>query len=103
MIYVRAVNVPNKLMDLLERQANQDSGKVALLIQISTDQVQPSGNKHSLNVILHIVVLMMAVLVVPYLRQVYDGGKSLWSESDECRPVNAYGRSKLEAEEVIRV
>ena len=33
--------------------------------------------------------------------QVYDGTASFWKESDRCNPVNAYGRSKLKAEESI--
>lgn len=34
--------------------------------------------------------------------QVYDGAsKSWWTESDECSPVNEYGRSKLEGERAI--
>lgn len=35
--------------------------------------------------------------------QVYDGSKAHWSERDLCHPVNAYGRTKLEAEELIQV
>ncbi|KAL3155375.1 hypothetical protein ABBQ38_010936 [Trebouxia sp. C0009 RCD-2024] len=34
--------------------------------------------------------------------QVYDGSKAYWKESDVCRPVNAYGRTKLEAEQLIQ-
>ncbi|KAJ9514884.1 hypothetical protein QJQ45_028573 [Haematococcus lacustris] len=34
--------------------------------------------------------------------QVYDGSRPLWKETDPCRPVNAYGRSKLEAEQLIQ-
>ncbi|GFH15747.1 RmlD_sub_bind domain-containing protein, partial [Haematococcus lacustris] len=33
---------------------------------------------------------------------VYDGSRPLWKETDPCRPVNAYGRSKLEAEQLIQ-
>eukprot|EP00250_Pteridium_aquilinum_P007194 c16966_g1_i1 orf=154-840(+) len=33
--------------------------------------------------------------------QVYEGTKSFYEEGDEMKPVNAYGRSKLEAEQVI--
>ena len=35
--------------------------------------------------------------------QVYDGGKANWRETDRCHPVNAYGRTKLEAEQLIQV
>ena len=35
--------------------------------------------------------------------QVYDGSKANWQEDDPCHPVNAYGRSKLEAEQLIQV
>lgn len=34
--------------------------------------------------------------------QVYDGSKSFWCESDPTQPVNAYGRSKLEAEQYLQ-
>lgn len=34
--------------------------------------------------------------------QVYDGSKSWWSEIDCTEPVNAYGRTKLEAEQAIQ-
>lgn len=33
--------------------------------------------------------------------QVYEGTKSFYKEEDETKPVNVYGRSKLEAEQVI--
>ncbi|KAK9837139.1 hypothetical protein WJX81_005845 [Elliptochloris bilobata] len=33
--------------------------------------------------------------------QVYAGTKAYWTEDDACEPVNAYGRTKLEAERVI--
>ncbi|GFH06883.1 RmlD_sub_bind domain-containing protein [Haematococcus lacustris] len=35
-------------------------------------------------------------------RAVYDGSRPHWKETDPCRPVNAYGRSKLEAEQLIQ-
>ena len=35
--------------------------------------------------------------------QVYDGSRANWKESDACHPVNAYGRTKLEAEQLIQV
>jgi dTDP-4-dehydrorhamnose reductase len=35
--------------------------------------------------------------------QVYDGSKANWRETDKCHPVNAYGRTKLEAEQLIQV
>ena len=44
-----------------------------------------------------------SLLLVHVLQQVYDGSKAFWSEEDACEPVNAYGRSKLEAEVAIRV
>eukprot|EP00798_Chlamydomonas_sp_ICE-L_P009927 gene9927-7797_t len=34
--------------------------------------------------------------------QVYDGGHAMWTEEEQCIPVNVYGRSKLEAEETIK-
>jgi dTDP-4-dehydrorhamnose reductase len=36
--------------------------------------------------------------------QVYDGSRPFWSEADaaSCVPVNAYGRSKRSAEELVR-
>lgn len=34
--------------------------------------------------------------------QVYDGSKAWWSEADAADPVNAYGRSKLEAEQLLQ-
>ena len=34
--------------------------------------------------------------------QVYDGTRGNWKEKDMCRPVNAYGKSKLQSEEFIR-
>jgi hypothetical protein len=37
------------------------------------------------------------------LGQVYDGTRAMWAEDDALAPVNAYGRSKVEAEEYIRV
>ncbi|KAI8468007.1 MAG: methionine adenosyltransferase regulatory beta subunit-related [Monoraphidium minutum] len=33
--------------------------------------------------------------------QVYDGSRAMWTEADATEPVNAYGRSKLEAEQLI--
>ncbi|RTL59308.1 MAG: SDR family oxidoreductase [Sphingobacteriales bacterium] len=33
---------------------------------------------------------------------VFDGKKGMYSEEDECRPVNWYGRCKLEGESVIK-
>ncbi|KAH7429580.1 hypothetical protein KP509_09G057100 [Ceratopteris richardii] len=33
--------------------------------------------------------------------QVYEGTKSFYKEDDEAKPVNTYGRSKLEAEQLI--
>lgn len=34
--------------------------------------------------------------------QVYDGSKANWQETDVCHPVNAYGQTKLEAEQLIQ-
>ena len=34
--------------------------------------------------------------------QVYEGYRSMWSEDDDCQPVNAYGQSKVDAEREIR-
>lgn len=34
--------------------------------------------------------------------QVYDGSHADWTETDRCSPVNAYGRTKLEAEQYVR-
>ena len=34
--------------------------------------------------------------------QVYDGSKAGWKEDDACEPVNAYGASKLEAEQFLQ-
>ena len=35
--------------------------------------------------------------------QVYEGSKPLWTEDEECNPVNVYGRTKREAEQAIQV
>ena len=35
--------------------------------------------------------------------QVYDGSRSYWREEEAGSPANAYGRSKLEAEQVVQV
>jgi len=34
---------------------------------------------------------------------VYEGNRPLWTEDSACEPINAYGRSKREAEVVIQV
>lgn len=34
--------------------------------------------------------------------QVYDGSRPNWKETDACAPVNAYGQTKLEAEQCIQ-
>lgn len=34
--------------------------------------------------------------------QVYDGSKARWKEGDECKPVNVYGRTKLEGERAVQ-
>lgn len=34
--------------------------------------------------------------------QVYDGSRANWKETDPCAPVNAYGQTKLEAEQYIQ-
>ncbi|KAG2493529.1 hypothetical protein HYH03_008343 [Edaphochlamys debaryana] len=41
------------------------------------------------------------VLVHISTDQVYDGSRAQWAERDVCAPVNAYGKTKLEAEEHI--
>jgi nucleoside-diphosphate-sugar epimerase len=35
--------------------------------------------------------------------QVYDGSRQLWREDDPCAPVNVYGTTKREAEQLIQV
>lgn len=48
--------------------------------------------------------LYMAMLrPPPLLPEHVARSKAGWVEGDECKPVNAYGRSKLEAEEAIEV
>lgn len=37
-----------------------------------------------------------------FSHQVYDGTKAWWSEGDTPNPINAYGRSKLEAEQLLQ-
>lgn len=34
--------------------------------------------------------------------QVYDGSKANWTEDDQCQPVNVYGQTKVEAEQLIQ-
>lgn len=36
------------------------------------------------------------------VHQIYNGSKAWWSESDTPDPINAYGRSKLEAEQLLQ-
>lgn len=43
-----------------------------------------------------------ALLVQISTDQVYDGSRANWLEDDECEPVNTYGRTKLEAEALIK-
>ncbi len=38
----------------------------------------------------------------PTTTKVYNGSKANWKETDACQPVNAYGQTKLEAEQVIQ-
>jgi dTDP-4-dehydrorhamnose reductase len=40
--------------------------------------------------------------LITLCRQVYDGSKAWWSERDTPNPINAYGRSKLEAEQLLQ-
>ena len=35
--------------------------------------------------------------------QVYDGTQAHWREDDKAHPVNMYGQTKLEAEQLIQV
>jgi hypothetical protein len=42
----RAINVPDKLLDALSQQ-QQTTGKEAMLIHISTDQVREASHQHS--------------------------------------------------------
>jgi dTDP-4-dehydrorhamnose reductase len=37
-----------------------------------------------------------------YSLQVYNGSRAWWCESDPPGPINAYGRSKLEAEQLLQ-
>ena len=104
----RSINVPLKPLDFLERQ-KQSTGLEASLIHLSTDQV-PDLNRFA-------AALLSTSASPPWprrrggrfvltpclARQVYDGGKAFWKESDPCKPVNAYGVTKLEAEEAIKV
>lgn len=66
----RALNRPERLVQALQ-QLQEQHGKTALLIHLSTDQV-------------------------------YNGSRAWWSESDAANPINAYGRSKLEAESLLQ-
>ncbi|KAI7836218.1 hypothetical protein COHA_009899 [Chlorella ohadii] len=34
--------------------------------------------------------------------QVYDGSKARWKEDDDCKPVNVYGRTKLDGERAVQ-
>ncbi|GBF98490.1 methionine adenosyltransferase 2 subunit beta [Raphidocelis subcapitata] len=43
-----------------------------------------------------------ALLVHISTDQVYDGSHADWTETDRTAPINAYGRSKLEAEQYVR-
>lgn len=43
-----------------------------------------------------------ALLIHISTDQVYDGSHADWTETDRCSPVNAYGRTKLEAEQYVR-
>ncbi|GAX79402.1 hypothetical protein CEUSTIGMA_g6843.t1 [Chlamydomonas eustigma] len=43
-----------------------------------------------------------ALLIQISTDQVYDGSRADWQEDDLCEPVNTYGRTKLEAEAVIK-
>ncbi|KAJ8450192.1 hypothetical protein Cgig2_033386 [Carnegiea gigantea] len=68
-----SINVPTSLVKWLL----SFKGKSTLLIHLSTDQAD-----------------------IPQL-SVYEGTKSFYKEEDEVRPVNVYGKSKLEAEKLI--
>mmetsp|Transcript_50765 Transcript_50765/g.162509 ORF Transcript_50765/g.162509 Transcript_50765/m.162509 type:complete len:206 (-) Transcript_50765:106-723(-) len=43
-----------------------------------------------------------ALLVHLSTDQVYDGSRANWAEGDECKPVNVYGQSKVDAEKAIQ-
>jgi dTDP-4-dehydrorhamnose reductase len=60
----------------------------------------------AVNIPRHLIKYLLTLQQRPLLvhmstDQVYDGHKSMWSESDEAKPLNDYGRTKRAAEELI--
>lgn len=80
---VRDINVPHALIRAMERATERAGARAnegpPLLIHISTDHVY-EGTKAAAT----------------------GGASPLYCEDDETKPVNAYGRSKLEAERAVR-
>lgn len=48
-----------------------------------------------------VIIHMSAIDIKLFFLSVYEGTKSFYNEDDETKPVNVYGRSKLEAEQAI--
>lgn len=119
----RALNRPERLVQALQ-QLQEQHGKTALLIHLSTDQVcvlvragHSTSLHHMTSLSLHTPALCSGLAcsvawlleqsrevagVTPALLQVYNGSRAWWCESDAADPINAYGRSKLEAEALLQ-